>query len=598
MNQKKRSAKQLLNHLLETRLSARMFFLYIIGGALPMILIGIYLILGTNRILINQAKQAEQTELEMLGSETSEMLRSINMASQTFYFDEKLEEIASKEYKEYPEIVSDYREYTGFTYFENFYSRIVAWISVYMKNDTISQNAHFVKINQEVEQEEWYQSVLDRDGGAVWQFLPLPLALDHSRTLTLTRLLKTRRGQSVGVLVMYLRMERLQEQVNSRSTHTRMILNDTWEIAANEPGPEIDKLKPYLEEMEESGISQKNIHIDGREYVMTVYSIPLGESVDHLQLLSLKSYQDILHHANRQNSRSILIFLFSAAFSVFMILMFSRSFSNRVARFRNQMQKAASGNFDLEPSLGGNDEISDLYGYLGTMIGDIQRLLAAIYQERLHAEQLKTQQKEAEFKVLASQINPHFLYNTLETIRMKARLSHQPEIEELVKMLAKILRKNIRAGSKDVSIREEIELVECYLKIQQYRFEERIQYRIFVEEGLEDYHILPLIFQPLVENSIIHGLEMKEGIGHIQIRIEQEGEVILITIQDDGMGISGERLELLNKELNRRNLNRPHIGVCNVHQRIQLKYGEDYGLTITSIEGEMTRILIRIPAKQ
>ena len=198
--------------------------------------------------------------------------------------------------------------------------------------------------------------------------------------------------------------------------------------------------------------------------------------------------------------------------------------------------------------------------------------------------------------MLASQINPHFLYNTLETIRMKARVNHQSEIEELVKMLAKILRKNIRAGDEDVSIRGEVEMVESYLRIQQYRFGDRIRYRIQVDEGLEECRILPLILQPIVENSIIHGLEEKEGIGHILIRVEQVGERIFITIEDDGLGISVSRLEEVNRQLGRRGINRSHIGICNVHQRIRLKYGEEYGLGISSVEGEMTRVTIRIPA--
>lgn len=175
------------------------------------------------------------------------------------------------------------------------------------------------------------------------------------------------------------------------------------------------------------------------------------------------------------------------------------------------------GRFDLEPSLGGSDEISELYDYLGTMIRDIERLLSEVYQERLHGERLMRQQKEAEFKMLASQINPHFLYNTLETIRMKARVNGQPEIEQLVKMLSKLLRRNLQAGSADVSLSSELDLVEYYLKIQQYRFGERIQYTIKLESDLGQVPILPLALQPIVENSIIHGLEAKEGTGHIVI---------------------------------------------------------------------------------
>lgn len=151
------------------------------------------------------------------------------------------------------------------------------------------------------------------------------------------------------------------------------------------------------------------------------------------------------------------------------------------------------------------------------MIRDIERLLSEVYQERLHGERLMRQQKEAEFKMLASQINPHFLYNTLETIRMKARVNGQPEIEQLVKMLSKLLRRNLQAGSADVSLSSELDLVEYYLKIQQYRFGERIQYTIKLESDLGQVPILPLALQPIVENSIIHGLEAKEGTGHIVI---------------------------------------------------------------------------------
>ena len=577
------------------KLREKMFLLYIIGGILPMLFIGIYLILGTNRLLINQAKQAEMVELELLGSETEELLSTINTASKTFYFNEKLEEISRKQYREYQEIVNDYHAYTEFEDFGNFYNRMVNWVSIYLENDTIAENAHFRRVDEEVRIEPWYKRVSEQDGGAVWQRMPLPLALNHEDTLVLTRLLKTRKSEPVGVMAMYLRKERLREQLSSRTSPTVMVLNlDQEIISCGEPFL-ISEISAELSAWRNPGIAQGRLELEGKDYVITCYTMRLGESEDILQIVGLKAYSDILQQTVHQISRSVIIFFISVLLSVVLIRLFSQSFSTRVNQFRSQMQRAATGNFDLKPSLGGSDEISDLYGYLGTMIGDIQRLLAEIYQERLHAEQLKTQQREAEFKVLASQINPHFLYNTLETIRMKARINHQAEIEELVKMLAKILRKNLRAGGQDVSIREEVELVESYLKIQQYRFEDRIQYQIRLPENLQEYRVLPLILQPIVENSIIHGLETKEGIGHILIEVERVEDAILIAVEDDGLGISKDRLFEVQKEMESRNLNRTHIGVSNVHQRLRLKYGENYGLTISSIEGKMTRIVIRIP---
>lgn len=259
------------------------------------------------------------------------------------------------------------------------------------------------------------------------------------------------------------------------------------------------------------------------------------------------------------------------------------------------MQKAAAGNFELEEKLEGSDEISSLYDYLGTMIYQIQRLLAEVYREKLHAERLTIQQKDAEFKMLASQINPHFLYNTLETIRMKARKSRQYDIEEIVRMLARIMRSTLQAGGSEVTIHEEAELVEHYLKIQQYRFEERIQYRIHMDEAVENLYILPLIIQPIVENSIIHGLESKEGIGNIAIDICCNEENVKITIFDDGLGMSENQLSKLRKSLNSYNEKGKHIGVSNVHQRVRLKYGDAYGAGIDSIEGVYTKVEILLP---
>ena len=197
--------------------------------------------------------------------------------------------------------------------------------------------------------------------------------------------------------------------------------------------------------------------------------------------------------------------------------------------------------------------------------------------------------------MLTSQINPHFLYNTLETIRMKARINKQYEIEELVKMLGKILRSSIQAGSKDMTIREEVELAEYYLKIQQYRFGERIQYQIYVEEGTERQKILPLLIQPLVENCIIHGLEGSEDVGHIDICVKRSGQNVVITVTDDGAGICGEKIAEIRRELAGNRTKGEHIGICNVNQRVRLRYGEKYGVTVESICGEYTRVEITLP---
>ncbi|MDE7333920.1 MAG: histidine kinase [Lachnospiraceae bacterium] len=584
--------KAYLNRILGIKLRYRMLLVYMIGGALPIILIGMYLVHGMSRILIDQAKNVEVTEMEMVRRQAEEIMNTVSTVTKYFYFDERLEEISSKNYTEYQDMVRDYRDFTSFLDYGRYYNSTIAWMNIYMKNPTIVENSRFIRVTQEMEEEEWYKDVSQKNGGALWRFHPVPAA-DYS-ALSMMRMLKTQRGEEVGVLAVYIRPERFRTLLQDRNCDTFVLLNG--EMVVVDLGDQIEpgQIMQFVQN-ERSGQSQKNIFFGKQEYVMTCETIPLIESQDYLQIISFKSYQDILREVGSQTAGSAAIFVVSAVLSITIILLFSQSFSSRVENFRAQMQKAAEGNFQLEEKLGGSDEISDLYDYLGTMIFQIQKLLAEIYRERLHAERLTIQQKDAEFKMLASQINPHFLYNTLETIRMRARKSRQYDIEELVRMLAKIMRSTLQAGNSEVTIQAETELVEHYLKIQQYRFGERIQYRIYVEEDLKDGYILPLIMQPIVENSIIHGLEGKEGIGTIDIRIFQRDKKAVIAIEDDGLGMDAEKLEELRRSLNSYNENGKHIGVSNVHQRVKLKYGDAYGVTIDSVEESYTRVEILLP---
>jgi two-component system sensor histidine kinase YesM len=197
--------------------------------------------------------------------------------------------------------------------------------------------------------------------------------------------------------------------------------------------------------------------------------------------------------------------------------------------------------------------------------------------------------------MLASQINPHFLYNTLETIRMKARTKNETEIEELVKMLAKIMRRNIQIGDKLVPLEKELELVEYYLRIQQYRYGERISYNIDIKCNIDSLKIVPLLIQPIVENAFIHGLESYEEKGEIRIIVEHK-ERLTIRVIDNGKGMSEAKLnEIIESFDDYSRLNSNHIGLNNVNQRIKLLYGDEYGLYITSKVDEGTSVCIELP---
>ena len=583
-----------VGRLLEVKLGYRMFFIYFIGGFLPLVLICLYLINGTNEQLIQQAEKEEIQELGSVKNQMLEMQNTIINVSKYFFFDPRLEEMAEKEYTDYQEMVDDYSSYNGFEDSRKYYNNMISGESIYLENETIKGNAKFVRVDDAVRQLEWYQRVSQEKSGIVWDYLYHQVD-GYDYALSLIRMIKTRERKNVGALVVYLRPEFLEGYIRGRDGDTYLILNGDCVITSMGDGVGFSEIQKFLPRKEKEEW-QEQVMVEDEPYIMTCETLRMSDSEDYLQVVSVRAYREILKKANQQSRKSMLLSGVAAAVALLVILIYSYSYSLRVEHFREQMQKAAEGNFQLEKKIGGNDEISQLYDYLNSMIHDIQKLLAEVYRERLHAEQLKTSQRDAELKMLTSQINPHFLYNTLETIRMKARVNRQYEIEELVKMLGKILRSSIRAGEKEVSVKSEVELVEYYLRIQQYRFGERIAYEISVEKELEDRMILPLILQPVVENAIIHGLEGRDQNGRIWICVERQTEKrMVISVSDNGKGMEKEKLAEIRRELKSRHFKGEHIGICNVNQRIKLKYGEEYGVSVYSKPGEETRVEISLP---
>lgn len=550
--------------------------------------------LGTKNILIQQSKDAEVTELCLIRDGMLENMRSLVDASKRMYFAEEIENIAFKQYEQVELLVEDYYKY--YEFMDNvhlrFYYQEIQSINLYLYNDTITDNSKISKINTQIMEQDWYQRTIKAKGKVVWSNLYNPSS--EKKSICLTRLITTGSGEDVGVVKIYMRNDKIALPIHNRETETMIILNEREIVEENVLEQDYSEIIKILDSNQKSIVCE-HITYKGKDCVLTSVRIQPDNTLDYYDVVSIRPYNDILQEANERSKKSIQIIIGSIIVSISMILVFSIHFSKRINTFKNEMHKAANGEFEISNVIGGQDEISDLYKDLGTMIISIQGLICKVYEEQMQREQLYSRQKEVEFKMLASQINPHFLYNTLETIRMKALCNKQPEIEELVKMLAKIIRRNIQVGENFVSMQSELEVVEYYLKIQQYRFGERIKFYFHIEDSVEHIKILPLLIQPVVENAFIHGLEKKQGEGTIQIYVYVKDEII-IRVEDDGVGISEEKLDEIKELMNQSTSEKQeHIGLANVNQRIKLLYGEQYGLWIKSTLGDGTIVEIRLP---
>ncbi len=242
----------------------------------------------------------------------------------------------------------------------------------------------------------------------------------------------------------------------------------------------------------------------------------------------------------------------------------------------------ASPDGEAEPR--GRDEIGQLYVNFHRMLKRIDQLVEENYVQKLLV-------KEAEFQALQAQINPHFLYNTLNSINWLAKINRQNTISRMVEALGAMFRSLMDRERPVIPLREELALVEHYLTIQTVRFGSRLQCDIRVEYELLDCEIPKLTLQPLVENAIKHGLEQVVGTFHIRIRGRREEEAVAITVADDGPGMDGEAVQRALSGEGKTG----KIGLRNIHQRLQSRYGEAYGLTVRAQPGEGTAITLRLP---
>ncbi len=281
--------------------------------------------------------------------------------------------------------------------------------------------------------------------------------------------------------------------------------------------------------------------------------------------------------------------------SILIAYFFSSIFSRRIQFLKDQMHSVADGNFELTEEIRGTDEIFDLYEDLKKMVDSMQNLINDAYKSKIQSESFKLNQVEAEFKALASQINPHFLYNTLETIRMKAYVNNDKETADLVKKLGKFMRRCLEVKDGMVTLESELEFTKSYLELQSARFGDRVSYSIYCEVDRQ-YKILPLIIQPIVENAFVHGIEGAKANGKINIKVFYKGENVLVEVTDNGSGIEPERLRMLLAKLEENDTSSgKSIGLTNVNKRIKMYHGEQYGMSVETVLGQGTTIRLTIP---
>lgn len=266
-----------------------------------------------------------------------------------------------------------------------------------------------------------------------------------------------------------------------------------------------------------------------------------------------------------------------------------------VQALQEQLQRIGDGNFTTNPAIEWNNEMGDI----GRGINGLSRSVSSLMQKRLDDE---LQKKDLEYRMLQNQINPHFIYNTLNSIKWMATIQHAPGIAEMTTALARLLKSVSKGSERLVPLQEEFALLNDYFTIQQYRYGGTITLDVtYIEDErlTRDCYIPRFTLQPLVENAIFHGIEPKGCAGNITLTVAHDpanGDV-LIDLHDDGVGMTAEQAARALTEPGPEEAKAKfrHVGLCNVHKRLVYSFGEGYSLTIRSTPGQGTTIEIRLP---
>ena len=325
---------------------------------------------------------------------------------------------------------------------------------------------------------------------------------------------------------------------------------------------------------------------DGKKYVAIYSSFNYGKWYVVKTIPEAILYADV----NRMQLYSIIGLIIPLIIMINAIVIYTKKITKPIEVMMLQMQEVEAGNLNVMVESNVYNELDDLSDSFNHMVNQIKKLMEDIVK----VEQNKN---ELELEVLHAQINPHFLYNTLNTIRWMAKIKGEDSIADALIALVKLLRVSISFGNNMITLQEEIQYIENYILIQKLRFNQLFEIHYDIKEGHKRLNIPKLILQPIVENSLIYGIdeaEKREEPIIIEIFTREQEEYVEIVVRDNGNGIEQEILNNIFKQ--EANINRfSKVGLNNVNQRLKLYLGEAYGLQIVSSLNEGTTVIIRVP---
>jgi two-component system, sensor histidine kinase YesM len=465
--------------------------------------------------------------------------------------------------------------------------------------DTLGINNFYP--STKIKEEYWYSSV-PMNGMTMLVTRTLKLRNKEQPVISLVRrLYNPDTLRPVGMLVIDINFRRIEE-ISNKVTISKngyfFILDAKGHYVYH---PDYSKLGKKVEfsqlaQLQNNESSTQILQNKRKDFVTYTYSSNIGWS-----FFTAVPYKDLTGGIIQIGRTIVLTIIISLIIAYTIGFGFATSLIRPIRRLKRFMKEVEIGNLSGRVPVESNDEIGQLSAGFNHTVEKLSDLLEEVYVSKLRETEMSLKQKEIEIKMLQSQMNPHFLYNSLETIRGMALEEGQENIAIMSFSLAKLLRYNLKNDSSIVSLGEEIRFCKTYLQIQKFRFEDRFEYELDIPEWAMELQVVKFSLQPIVENCFVHAYGRSCQKLRITISVVPHSEFsFTIRVEDTGAGIPNQILEELTRKLEQKTTNSDgkHIGLLNVQQRIHYVFGADYGLSVKSELGTGTVVEMKLPIRE
>ncbi len=565
----------------------KMIFIYIFCMLLPITLTDGVIIYTVLHIEAQLRRSEMENVADAVNYQIFYDVDTVSKVAKSIYVNQYINDFLETEYKDPFDYVVNYQQFFKDTFFQSADMTGSSMITLYTDNSTIVSGGTVRNLDL-IRESGWYQDLNKKETEQLLYFAYEPdipgAVMDPERHVCFVRKMNYYGGgQSEKLLKVEMDYNTINKNLQNLNYDMPVyICHEGKIIFSNRGGENIgDQFEKFSSSGEMEYLKKSNIY--GAE----------------LEICVLRPETDFIGRLAERLPMLMLLFSINIFFPLIMVLLINRSLTVRISRLSSIFRNTEDENLIQIEDVAARDEIGDLMRNYNRMVSRIKTLVKIVYKNRIQEQEITVARQKAELLALRSQINPHFLFNALESIRMHSVIRKEKFTAEMVEKLAVMQRQYVDWGEDLIEVRQEMEIVRNYMDLQQYRFGTRLSYELDVEEECQHQKIPKLTIVTFAENACVHGIEQKAVPGWVFVTVYRENEELCIEVEDTGEGMTEKELNSMRRKMEKASIelleNGKGVGIINACLRLKMMSHGRVQFELNGEEGTGVTVLIRLP---